>query len=215
MNWNVEVFRQRLNNRGVQADQIEQLLDTLKLIIERFTYHSKVSQNIWRSQFETNEYRFNSPAARRPEFETESNFIASLQAIHPIADIMGQIINGAVLNNLMAIHQVSLQRIKTALEADTRYINILTAVNDLIESQEYKFLDGFVNTIKHRKLIETLHHGEFGPNTEQRNGLKTEEFSFRQNTFAPMWIDDVIDNYIGEVIDKTMTIGNAINDYLQ
>ncbi|WP_336775305.1 hypothetical protein [Paenibacillus sp. MMO-58] len=216
MNWDLAVFRAKCQANNLPTERLDELIDTLVKIKKRTNHHGQLSIDRWDEQFQGNEFDFLSDEADQLEFEAETNFIAALQAIHPIADIMGQIINLTVLNSHFAVHDASLYKVKTKLTNlnNPQHAAIISAVDTLYTSNEFMFIDAFVNTIKHRNLIESYHYAEYGTDTENRNGLRTEQFEYKQNTYSPIWVDTVINNYFSTVFDNAINIGNAINSYL-
>src|SRR5512145_2077872 len=70
---------------------------------------------------------------------------AALQAAHSLADITAQIINKVILDGCLGDARVTIYTVKSQLER--RGIrNILNAIKSLIDSSEYRYINGFVNT---------------------------------------------------------------------
>ncbi|WJV31980.1 hypothetical protein QTG56_25545 (plasmid) [Rossellomorea sp. AcN35-11] len=196
MTWNVEEFRRSAIFKGITVP--EDFIESMEYNINRSHYHSESSKEYWDSLYSTSGPNEVSVSRVAAEIETKSEFefIAALQAIHPLADLMGQILNVTLLEDPMPIHRVDLNRVKSQLSRRPELSEVVVRISELLESEEFLFIGAFVNTIKHRNIIEVEHYGEFGQGTANRMGLRTLRFSYKNNDYDPMWVKEVLDLYI-------------------
>lgn len=151
--WNLVEFREKCNAQGIPPT--ENFIEAMDHAIRRSRFHARMSNSYWDNLYlnpEVNEVDYYSPEAFDAELKSEFEFIAALQAIHPIADLMAQIVNAVLLNNQYQIHQVTLNRVRERLSERQEFTTTLEKINALTESDGFTFIDGFVNTIKHRQL---------------------------------------------------------------
>lgn len=213
--WSVEEFIEKCNLRGIPST--DEFIDSMNHGIWRCRFHAEMSNTYWDSLYlnpEVNEVDEFSPLVLDAETKSEFEFIAALQAIHPLSDLIAQIVNVVILNSSLQIHQVTLNKVKDRLPDQDEYTAISESINALITSEEFKFIDAFVNTIKHRHIIETENHGDFGPGSANRVGLKTLAFTRNGHIFEAVWIKDVLETYLEKVIELIGKIGTEMNNYL-
>ena len=83
------------------------------------------------------------------------------------------------------------------------------------DSHEFKYINAFVNTIKHRRLLETEYVAEFGMGTRNDDGIQIKAFSYKGDSFPPIWAKDIVGDYQSRILEHIYAIGNAVNDYLR
>ncbi|MBI4642075.1 MAG: hypothetical protein HY731_15415 [Candidatus Tectomicrobia bacterium] len=146
-------------------------------------------------------------------FAYEAYTEAAVQALHPMADILAQIINLAILGGSLSEDQVSLAKVKKKLECIAS--DVLSAINVLEQSQEFCYIAAFANTIKHRRLIDISFHVEYGAGTSNTLGFRFDTFSYKRHTYPAVWGRDILENYRLRVVDLICDIGNTMNDFLR
>jgi len=214
MIWNMNQFRTLCINRGL-PDSTE-FQETLVLKQERVFFFSEKSQKVWNDLFSSQmTVTYPSEEWSNTWLESAAYIEASLQSLHSMADVLAQILNLVFFNPALAESAVSLRRINRSPNSNNLVPNVQTAIQNLIDSNEFKYVDAFVNVIKHRRLLDTDYQAEGGTGLDFRMGLRIKPFDYNQDHFAYMWVkEDIIENTIPGFISKIADVGNEVNNYL-
>ncbi|MCX6821928.1 MAG: hypothetical protein NTW30_04080 [Candidatus Aenigmarchaeota archaeon] len=148
----------------------------------------------------------------KTEIESKSQTESVAQILHSTADNLAQIINKSLLSGRYPIDKVYLKVIKNDLKIiDT---NIFNEVESLLTSDEFKYIDAFVNTIKHQKIVD--HNWKVDSKRPfSQNAIQFKGFDYKGNTYPAMWSDEIIGPIRGKIIDLILNIGNSMNNYLR
>jgi len=147
--------------------------------------------------------------------------------LHSLADVLAQIINEIVLKHLLppnehlSSEKVDINKVKTKLDNLTLedsvkkiYISeIIYNINKLCDLQEFQYISGFVNTIKHRRLLNTT----FKLKIEQGNlldlGFKLDAFDYKGSHFDETSCRSIVIDHSEKLIDMIFDIGTSVNNY--
>lgn len=100
-------------------------------------------------------------------------------------DIFSHLINKIFLNGKIRVNDCSIGKVKEKLK-DGRF---KLALSSIIETESYLYINAFVNTIKHRDLVELTASIDF---VNSRSGIKFNEFQYNQKTFESLWAVEVL-----------------------
>lgn len=212
MTWNMEEFRELCADRRIPDTEVYQ--NTLVLKAWRAHNFGERSLEVWRNLFSRN-LTVGDEDWNKTWFESESYAEAALQALHSMADVMAQIINVAVLNGHFSEAKVTLRWVQREITNRRIAPDVATAIQQLIDSDEFSYTNAFVNTIKHRRLLDTQFRAESGGDTRNDQGLLFERFTYNQMNLPTMWLSDFTDTIIPCVHNHIDLIGNALNDHLR
>lgn len=164
-------------------------------------------------------YSFSTASEGGQEFsvaaaKSEAHLIACAAAIHSLADIMANVVFiGAGLPPDIPEDRRSLHSVANALKQAQAAPFIVKALEDLGQSESFKYIQAYVNTTKHRSLISNQVSIHFGPPGKQ--GFKVMEFKYKDRCFPSTWFDTVADEYRDSVGALIIEIGNALNQWLK
>ena len=139
---------------------------------------------------------------------------ATVQAINAEADIIAQVINKIMLRNPLPEANVDYFTVLSRLRNQGPIHNVITAMEEFIGSNEFKYIRAFCNTSKHRNLIEKGYDFGGGVSTAYTEGMRFKAFCYRNRAFPITWASSINGPYretLGEFVKK---IGDAILDYL-
>ena len=215
MTWNLEEFRNLCNNHGIPDTKIYQ--DALYLKSWRANNFGSKALDVWGHLFSTSqEIVAGDKEWNETQFNSESYIEAALQASHSLADIIAQIINVAILGSHFTDKaDVDIKKVYRELNCRGVVTDITRAVQVLLDSPEYRYINGFVNTIKHRNLIYTDFHIEFGVRARNEQGMRFKSFTYNGVEFPITWASDIVNVTIPNLGNYIIDIGNAVNDYLR
>jgi hypothetical protein len=212
MNWNLEEFYRLCG----ENDQLEDYLDSLNKKIIRANIMGGIAIGKWNEYFANNDIvDFETEGFYELELEVEMYMEAAFQFIHSTGDILAQILNTTVLEYLMAEHDVSISKVKGKLSKQQNVEDLVKAVDELLQSRCYQYINAFVNTIKHRSLIESVTHAEFGKNTKNKIGLQFQQFKYRSNEYPREYADEILSIYFKELQNLIENVGTQINRFMK
>lgn len=164
-----------------------------------------------------------SDAFKTAQFQSETYIEAAAQNLHSMADILCQIINKAVLNSGIDEANVTIQRTIEELQEKANTQDIVNTLEKLRDSHEFKYIAAFVNTIKHRSLLDTDYSGEFKSGKSNIMRLRFLSFNYEKsgkqkkppdnydNTFA----ETIANGYKERIFDLIDGVGRATNTYIR
>ncbi|MBW4641920.1 MAG: hypothetical protein KME23_02690 [Goleter apudmare HA4340-LM2] len=146
--------------------------------------------------------------------------------LHSLADVLAQIINIIVLKPLLPTNKhfssedVTPKKIKTHLQklnlddVKRRYVDdIIVQFDNLMNSNEFSYVAGFVNTIKHRRLLNTVFHFELNQGSLLDFGFKLDPFQYKGINYAELSCKDFVMSHREKVINLAFELGHSVNNY--
>ncbi len=206
--WSFEELREISRKLGIPETTVYQ--NSLDWRWRRADFHAEMANKVWedlfQSHFSTGDQRF-----RNVVFSYEANVEACIQSLHSLADILAQIINVVVLEARFGENDVSASIVVKAVVQP----EIFTPLNEFLKSYEFKYIDAFCNTIKHRRLIPSKFKAEYGEDYRNESGIKFIQFDYRNTTYPETWGSDIIGKYRYVIRDRLTLVGIAINEFLR
>ncbi|MGN7170835.1 hypothetical protein ACTHSJ_33745 [Paenibacillus cellulositrophicus] len=211
--WDFGEFRILCERRNRQVSTMYP--ETLKYKETKARHYSEMSINHWQTYIQQYGLDPEDSGLDQLEFEAEADMESALQAVHSMPDVIAQIVN-LTIDLGMNVGHVSIKSVRRVLNNQFPQLhNMLTRIDALLSSNEFKYVEGFVNTTKHRRLINITAQGYFGAGTQNRYGLKYESFEYNGDVFPEMWFSEVSNDIIPNVIDMICDIGNELNSILR
>ena len=131
-----------------------------------------------------------------------------------MADILGQIINQVLLRGTLPENRVSLNNVLCEINEEAITPNIFTKITRFKNSTEFKYIDAFVNTTKHCRVLDTNYHAEGGENTRNDQGILFKKFICKNKEFPTTWAKDIVGLYRAKIFKDICAIGISINSYM-
>lgn len=212
--WSFEELRASCAAKGLPDSKIYQ--EALLWKKWRVSYHAEQYHKIWRELFSSStEIQVGGHDWNEAQSASEAHIEAAAQALHSMADILAQIINKVVLRDNLAEGGVALSNIADKDKNKRIPPKIIAAIDKLLSSAEFRCIDAFVNTIKHRRLLDRIYHMEYGENTRNEKAVCFQEFEYKGDCYGFTWATDIIDPYKSRIFELILEIGNAVNEYLR
>ncbi len=221
MGWNLEKFNQVCQQKKLPDSRIYQ--EALFWKREKAELLAKQSKEVWDVFWSTyGEINKQKPktieAFRNALLKSETYIESAAQNLHSLADIICQIINQAVLKSQFDEGEVSIKKIIGELQKDNSKKDIENALEQLRDSDEFKYISAFVNTIKHRRLLDTDYYGEFGQGKSNTMGVRFLSFQYgkRNNlqNYRDTSAETILNDYMKCIFDFIDKIGHAIDSYI-
>lgn len=157
-------------------------------------------------------------AFKNAGLKSETYIESAAQILHSLADIVCQIINQAVLESQFDEGEVSIKKIIGELQKDNSKKDIKTALEQLRNSYEFKYISAFVNTIKHRRLLYTDYYAEFGQGKTNTMGVRFLSFEYGKGKNLQKYSDTsaeiILNDYMKFIFNFIDQIGHAIDSYI-
>ena len=181
----------------------------------------KIWKNFWFTHKEINindSEKVN--AFKTAQFQSETYIEAAAQNLHSLADIFCQILNKVLLNSRLHEADVSTRKIIKELQDEKNTQEIVTALEDLQDSHEFKYIAAFVNTIKHRRLLDTEYYGEFGLGKSNIIGVRFQGFEYEKlkkpiERYDDTFAEKIVNVYMRRIFDLINGVGSAIDTHIR
>jgi hypothetical protein len=202
------------DNAAVYVASARSKIDRILFLVDRFTVTEDRTLQLGSAQF------------LKTQLEVEIYIESIASNLHSLADVLAQIINEIVLKPLLpcakhiSSEKVDLNKVKTQLGELTldsvkdRYISqIIDSIENLSSSSEFLYISGFVNTIKHRRLLNTTFHLKVDRGSLIDLGFKLDKFDYKGSHFPEMPCRSIVIDYREKLIGFIFDIGNSVNNY--
>lgn len=145
----------------------------------------------------------------RDAFVSEANIMAYAHTVNSIFDIMGQAIIDSL--NIRSLFKSNIYLFTVLEKLKEKHIagGVETAVENVINCDQFKYLRAFVNKNKHVSLIKIGHVVTFGE--DAGHGIQIAAF----NGYHTRWAKEFVAEDFQALLEGIIEIGNSINDYLR
>lgn len=137
------------------------------------------------------------------KLSSEANLVACMHTVRNQCDIFGQLVNGLVLEAPMSIGFCSISRVCDRLPSS----RIKDELISLLNTHWFSYVNGFINTAKHRKLIQ---HGFSVSFQEDRSGVKLGMFKYGGQTYPSHWGSEVLQGVV-DLNNSLVACGRTLN----
>jgi len=217
MSWDYEELRGLCQQHGLPDSTLYQ--NVLQWKLWRAGYHAERAQEVWceldQIAKEKGSVKVGGEEWQRVEFASTAETEAVAQVLHSMLDILAQILNLTLLNPPLAESSASFYTVKEKLKRANRASQVLTEMETLQDSDAAKYLGAFVNTIKHRHLLDTDFRAEYGNGTRNEQGVRFKAFTRNGDPYTAVWASDIFASYRKSVVEGICAVGSAVNDYLR
>lgn len=213
--WDLKALREfvKINKESVQL-HLERI-DSVSRAIEIFEYHKQLAKDSVDKVEPKNTLnaielvltpREKSAYYRTQKLVIQANTQACIHYARSIHDLFAQLTNGLLLKKPLGVHDCDIKKLREKLEAS----QLKNLIDTLLESQDFAYVEAFVNTMKHRNLIQ---FGAFISFETGLSGVRFKEFKYSGKTFKPLWAEQVLQHALA-VKNKVIDIGCVLNQEL-
>lgn len=200
-------------------------VDSIEWKFDLVNYHKQEAKKILdldqSPELQTeNNSRSTSLRLDRTVLALEGHIIGMAYALHSMGDLFAQLINYCILKSKFSESAVSVKGVIAFFNKNDTACPIIDALIMLTTSEEYKYCEGFVNSIKHRRAIRsgrvysrlnlalTEYHSQL-----KYEGLYISAFSYNQQKYEFREIADFVDKDSDLLISTFNDLGVAIAGY--
>jgi hypothetical protein len=209
--WNLAELRELCRQKNIPESAIYQ--NSLEWRWRQADFHAKKAQEIW-AELGAAPFTFGDQRYDEAVFSYDAYVVACVQALHSMVDILVQIINVVILETRFSESQVSAKRITEFMEKKGIGPQVTERMIELLNSYEFRYLDAFCNTSKHRRLINTRFRAEYGGDYRNEAGMKFRQFDYKGITYPETWGCDVLERYRYHIGQLVTNVGLSINKFL-
>ena len=157
---------------------------------------------------------------RKAQFKAEANIIAFAQSLHSVADIFSQIIFFSLnLQNFSGLklpkNRLYLGSMVKELERIGQCNSLTSSLNKLLDSDEFDYLNAFVNTTKHISLINSRYTLSFVEEAELCHGMRISEFKYKTKHYVKKWSDKFLGDDFKFLNTAIVESGVILNNCLE
>lgn len=151
-------------------------------------------------------------------FFAEAHVIAFAQALHSTADIIAHILK-IILDLDFKNKQINFINTLEIMKRQQIAIEVYNKAHGLRNSKEFMYLNAFVNTIKHRRLIDMPYHINL-KSGQEFHGLRINSFKYgndknKEIPYDSKWVDGFICNDFEELSNTIGEVGVELNKHMK
>jgi hypothetical protein len=151
-------------------------------------------------------------AFEKAVFSCEAYVVACVQSLHPMADLLAQIINAVIFKSPLEEKKVVVKEISNKLKKENAIV-VKDSWDKFYHSYEFKYVSAFCNTIKHRRLIRT--EGVRFSFVGQPSGNVFIQFEYIGQSYPETLGSSILNEYRKRVHELVVCTGMSITDYLR
>ncbi|AFY43950.1 hypothetical protein [Nostoc sp. PCC 7107] len=218
MGWDLSNFQKISRSKGLPDSSVycKALFYKYSKALILTDKYKETWKNFWASYSQISNEQPYLNAFIQAQLESETYIEASLQNLHSIADILCQIINVVLFRS--TLHEAKVDVRTTIQELNNRNLDrVKIALENLCNSHEFKYISAFVNTIKHRRLLDTDYHGEFGLGMANNMDIRFEAFTYDKpnkpiESYPVILASTIIEEYMPNIQALIDSLGMAIEE---
>lgn len=212
--WNIQALRDHVERLGhSKFDPVPQTIRSVDRTLQIFNYHLFAARDALKGHI--NEDDASSDAnfmlllgVRTEEYvlaklASEAHLIGSFHTARSVFDIFSHVVNGLLLNNMLSVKQCDIHKVRKHLPKG----QLRTSLDQLVDSYWFSYVTAFINTTKHRGLVEHVVHVDLEENVA---GVRLGAFEYDGRQYPEYWGNEVLRGVI-EVKNQITSCGQALN----
>lgn len=217
--WNLAALRSYIKASHANGSELQELVRSIERSWGIFGYHMISARDAMKGTIPTDGsdtytetmLALFGASDRQTVFEwakiaNEAHLIACLHTTRGVWDIYAQLLNRLVVSSPLTIDKCDIRRVAERLPASA----LRDRIDVLLASHWYGYVSAFINTTKHRQLVEHQTSVSF---VEERAGIRVGAFKFNSKSFPAYWDTEVLEGAI-EVNNSVIDCGRMLNAHL-
>lgn len=213
--WNLAELRDYIRHLGEEKRFLLDVVDSVDRSVLIFRYHLFTARDalkgivddhdpIGRKNFEfilgssEQQKDFN-----RARLVSEANIIGCIHTARNIFDIFAQLVNGLALNSAIEIRSCNIHAVHDNLPPSP----LKDCISELRDSDWFNYISGFINTTKHRRLIQHSFTLSFAEGFAE---VRISAFKYNGRDYPAYWANEVLRGVV-EVKNRIIVCGCALN----
>tara|TARA_Y100000296_G_C5159014_1_gene250785 strand:- start:963 stop:1631 length:669 start_codon:yes stop_codon:yes gene_type:complete len=215
--WNLKVLREKLQitHQKDDVDRAVSCMDSFDWKNKASLYHINTANEVFLNYSGKDDQDVMDMMHRilsnevDEEFEKakrirEFSLVAAATSVHTLPELLAQIISVTLNPEIKDVHSISFNRVIKKIK-ETKY---KVKLESLQNSEEYKYINAFANTVKHITLVKPKYTVGFDP--ENYHGIVFDRFQFKGTPFKATRDEKLIE-YIHAIRTFCVNLGKDLN----
>jgi hypothetical protein len=213
--WNTKLLKKHIEGLGKEKQSLLELINSLEKYVRIFRYHLEIARDAMNKIFSDEEcqgaeldklaFGLSSRLGDfwNAEIITEANVLGCIHSARAIFDVFAQLVNGLILTPPIPEKDCSISIVLAKLPDSP----VKTAIADLISSDWYDYVNAFVNTAKHRTLVDLRGVVSF---VQRSLFVRIPGFEYRGKSYPQYSLLDLLQGVI-DTKNRLIDCGNELN----
>jgi len=139
---------------------------------------------------------------------SEAHILGCIHCVRSMYDIFSHLVNKLIINenDRLDIGDCDIKRIENVLASS----DLKTKLGQLLSSHWFRYIDAFVNTAKHRGLVQHKFQVSF---INEDSGIRLAPFEYRRREFPSYSVDELLKGVL-EVKNHIVECGRLLNSHV-
>jgi len=214
MEWSYDEFNELCKTKHLDDTSIFQR--ALYWKVAHAIYHAERSKEVWTELLSSKDsIPVGGVEWNKTQLASEAEAEACAQVLNSMPDVLAQIINTSLLKGFLRKSipddKVKIFDIRNNIHKLPNDASVLEKeIDNLLSSDEFRYIHSFVNTIKHHSLIDSKWSIHMTPESTKQGVLFMKFDNFNEQ-FAVYITEDCRK----KIIEQIIKIGNEVNNYLK
>lgn len=210
--WSFKALRGHIKSRNEESELDLERIKSIDRAIDIYRYHlhqAKIQNDLVQAETPREQIKLIFPPEENREeiwerkLAIQANTQACIHSARAIHDLFAQLVNSLILDSKVPVFKCDIYKVTKELHRS----DLKEYLQELLGSDEFQYINAFVNTIKHRNIVEFGSLISFETN---ECGVRFKEFKFNGSKFDQMWAEDVL-KFTLEVKNTVVTAGCILN----
>lgn len=215
--WSLSALRSFIRSDRQELVPLVQVIDSIGRVDEIFHYHLYSARDALKGivgatgsiRRESMDLVLNS-ADSSEEFwlarvASEAHLIGSIQATRSMLDMYAQLVNGLVLPEPLTVERCDIWKVCSRMPESS----LKDSIEGVLRCYWFKYINGFINTTKHRKLVNHEFRVSFVDDTV---GVRIGPFAYNDEEFCGYPLKEALQGTV-DVKNSIGACGRALNRY--
>lgn len=137
---------------------------------------------------------------------SEAHILGCIHCARAMFDVFSHLVNGLVLGNAISVRDCTIKSVAERLPDS----QLKTELKTLLKHHWFRYVDGFINTAKHRGLVQHAFQVSF---VGEKAGVHLAGFEYKGTKFPPYSVDELLAGVL-EVKNRIVDCGRSLNRHV-
>jgi hypothetical protein len=210
--WNLDQLREHIRRQGADTEFLLEVANSLGRSVDIFRYHLFTARDALKGIVDDSHsvidaldlvFGERQHAYRYATLVSEAHIHGCFYVARSMFDMFAQLVNGLVLNSSIPVDRCDIWKVHKALAAS----DLKAQIEQLLDSAWFDYTSAFVNTIKHRRLVQHSFTVSFEDNVA---GIRIGAFEYEGTPYPRYSVNEVLHGVL-DVKNRIVGCGRALN----